>query len=231
VPDATNLVSVVSFNIAENQPGIADTSAVYSTGASTLYASLDNFYVFDRDYTIEDGAVTRVMKFDWDSATGGVEFAASTAIVGTILNQFSADENGLYLRIATTVSNDYSGNWSGRDENMLFVLQEDEGVFEFVGSLQNLALDETMRSVRFLGDRAFVTTFRNVDPLFAIDLTDPARPVSVGHVTLPGYTSYMHLVGENYLLTVGRNTPIGSTGPTQVSLFDVADMANPRRVA
>jgi uncharacterized secreted protein with C-terminal beta-propeller domain len=110
-------------------------------------------------------------------------------------------------------------------------LQEDDGVFEFVGSLQNLALDETMKSVRFLGDRAFVTTFRTVDPLFAIDLSDPTRPESVGHITLPGFTSYMHLVDENHLLTVGRNTPPGNAGPTQVSLFDISDLTQPLRIA
>jgi hypothetical protein len=114
---------------------------------------------------------------------------------------------------------------------MLFVLQEDDGVMEFVGSLQNLALNETMRSVRFLGDRVFVTTFRDVDPLFAIDLADPANPKSVGHITLPGFTSYMHLVDENYLLTVGRNTPVGISGPTQVSLFDITNLEQPRRIA
>ena len=231
VPDAFNLISVVSFDVEGDEPGLADSAAAYSTGASAIYASLENFYVFDRDYSSEDGAITRIVKFDWEPDTGGVEFAATTTVAGTILNQFSADENGPYLRIATTVSNNYSGNWSGRDENMLFVLQEDDGVFEFVGSLQNLALNETMRSVRFLGDRVFVTTFRDIDPLFAIDLTDPANPKSVGHITLPGFTSYMHLVDENYLLTVGRNTPVGQSGPTQVSLFDITNLQQPRRIA
>jgi hypothetical protein len=231
VADARNLISVVSFNIEADAPGVTDTSAVYSTGASAIYASLDNFYVFDTDWLREDRAATRIAKFDWQPATGGIEFVATTTVPGTILNQFSADENGSYLRIATTVSNSHSGNWTGRDENVLFVLQEDGGVFEFVGGLHNLALDETMRSVRFLGDRAFVTTFRNIDPLFAIDLSDPANPESVGHITLPGFTSYMHLVDENHLLTVGRNTPMGTSGPTQVSLFDISDLLQPLRVA
>ncbi len=231
VPDAFNLISVVSFNVEGEEPGLADTSAVYSTGASAIYASLDNFYVFDGDYSREDGALTRIVKFDWEPADGSVDFAATTTVAGRILNQFSADENGPYLRIATTVSNQSSGNWSGRAENMLFVLQEDDGVMEFVGGLQNLALNETMRSVRFLGDRAFITTFRNIDPLFAIDLTDPTRPESVGHITLPGFTSYMHLVGANHLLTVGRNTPAGNNGPTQVSLFDISNLLQPLRIA
>ncbi|MEX2171752.1 MAG: beta-propeller domain-containing protein [Pirellulales bacterium] len=231
VSDARNLISVVSFNVEADDPGVTDTSAVYTTGASAIYASLDNFYVFDRDYSREDGPLTRIMKFDWEPTTGGVEFAATTTVVGTILNQFSADEHGDYLRIATTVSNSQSGNWSGRAENTLFVLVEDDGVFEFVGSLQNLALDETMQSVRFMGDRAFVSTFREIDPLFAIDLSDPADPQSVGHITLPGFTSYMQFIDANHLLTVGRNTPMGMSGPTQVSLFDISDLAQPRRIA
>jgi uncharacterized secreted protein with C-terminal beta-propeller domain len=88
-----------------------------------------------------------------------------------------------------------------------------------------------MRSVRFLGDRAFVTTFRTIDPLFAIDLSNPTRPESVGHITLPGFTSYVHLIDENHLLTVGRNTPDGISGPTQVSIFDVSILAQPWRIA
>lgn len=231
VTDATNLISVVSFDIEGDEPGLTDTSAVYSSGASTIYASLDNFYVFDADHSAEDGPTTRIAKFNWEPATGGIEFAATTTVPGAILNQFSADENGPYLRIATTVSNSYSGNWSGRRENMLFVLQEDDGVLESIGSLQNLALDESMQSVRFLGNRAFVSTFRNVDPLFAVDLSDPTQPEAVGHVTLPGYTSYMHLVDENHLLTVGRNTPVGFSGPTQVAMFDISDLTQPQRIA
>lgn len=231
VPNAASLISVVSFNVEGDEPGLADTSAVYSTGAGTIYASLENIYVFDTDYSPEDGAVTRIAKFDWDPDTGGVDFAATTTVAGRILNQFSADESGPYLRIATTVSNSGSGNWSGRDENMLFVLAEDDAVFEDVGSLQNLALDETMRSVRFLGDRAFISTFNDVDPLFAVGLADPANPQSVGRITLPGFTSYMHLVDADHLLTVGRNTPVGFSGPTQVALFDISDLNQPWRIA
>jgi hypothetical protein len=231
VPNAFSLISVASFNVESDEPGVADTSGVYSTGASAIYASLENFYVFDTDYSHEDGSLTRIVKFDWEPADGGIEFAATTTVAGTILNQFSADENGEYLRIATNASNSGSGNWSARMENLLFVLQEDNGVFEFVGSLQNLALNESMRSVRFLGERAFVTTFRQIDPLFAIDLADPANPKAVGHITLPGFTSYMHLVDENHLLTVGRNTPPGGFGPTQVSLFNIANMLQPLRIA
>lgn len=230
-PDADTLISIVSIDAFADSPGLTDAAAVYSTGAGTIYASLDNFYVFDADSDPEDGAVTRIAKFDWDPASGGIDFTATTTVPGRIINQFSADESDDYLRIATTARNWSSGNYSRREENLLFVLSEDDGVFESVGSIQNWALDETIRSVRFLGDRAFVTTARTIDPLFALDLTDPTSPEAVGHVTLPGFTSYLHLVDEDHLLAVGKNTPNGRWGPTQVSLFDIADLSQPVRLA
>ena len=166
------------------------------------------------DYSREDGAITRIVKFDWEPANGGVEFAATTTVAGTILNQFSADENGPYLRIATTVEQQIT-QATGRAATRTCCLccRKTTACSSSSAACRIWRSNETMRSVRFLGDRAFVTTFRNIDPLFAIDLTDPANPESVGHITLPGFTSYMHLVDENHLLTVGRNTPVGQQRP------------------
>ncbi|MHC4178455.1 MAG: beta-propeller domain-containing protein [Planctomycetota bacterium] len=228
--DAGCLVTVVSLNISDDEPGIVASTGIFTTGASQIYGSLDNLYVFDQQYTWEDGTVTEILKFDWDAQASGVAFAAKGWVPGHMLDQFSADEHEGHLRIATTISNSYSGNWSGRSENVLFVLRDDGGVLEFVGSMQNLALEERIRSVRFMGERAFVTTFRNIDPLFALDLSDPAHPQSCGHVTMPGFNSYMQLINESYLLAVGRNTPVGNTGPTQVSLFDIQDLNQPRLI-
>ena len=228
-PDARSLVTVVSLNMS-GEPGITESTGIFTTGASKIYGSLDSLYVFDQGYTWEDGAVTQILKFDWDADSGAVELAAQGQVAGSMLNQFSADQYEGTLRIATTISNSGSGNWSGRSENVLFVLRDDGGVLELVGGMQNLALGERIRSVRFLGERAFVTTFRDVDPLFALDLSDPAHPQSCGHVTLPGYNSYMQLIDANHILAVGRNTPIGGSGPTQVALFDVTDLAQPRLV-
>jgi len=229
-PNGKSLVSVVSLNMGGDEPGIAASAGVFTSGADKIYGSRANLYVFDDEYASEDGPTTRIMKFDWDSETGAVEFAAKGQIAGRMLDQFSADEYDGYLRIATTISNAYAGNWSGRSENVLFVLRDDDGVLEFVGGMQNLALDESIRSVRFMGQRAFVTTFRDIDPLFAVDLSDPADPSAVGHVTMPGFNSYMQFIDETHILAVGRNTPIGNTGPTQVSLFDVGDLSQPRLI-
>ena len=227
-PNASNLLSLISIDVTNTEPGLAASAGVYTDGVAKVYASLDHFYVFENAYESEDGLSTRILKFDWDGESGEADLAASGEVAGGMLNQFSADEYRGHLRIVTTISNTNSGNWTDRSENDLFVLREDAGVLEFVGSLQNLALGETTRSVRFMGDRAFVVTFRNVDPLFGLDVSDPTEPRSMGHLTLPGFSSYMQLIDENHLLAVGRNTPTGGMGPAQVSLFNVSDLKSPK---
>ena len=129
-----------------------------------------------------------------------------------MLNQFSADEYDGHLRIATTIHNSGSGNWTGREENTLFVLRDDGGVLEGVGSLQNLALEETIRSVRFMGPARFrghVSQCRSAVRSGRERSTNNLD--SLGHLTLPGFSNYMQLIDENHLLTVGRNTPSGES--------------------
>jgi uncharacterized secreted protein with C-terminal beta-propeller domain len=230
VNNAMNLLSIVSINVLNSEPGLSSTSGVYTAGGSIVYASLDNFYVFEGDYIPEEGAVTRVHKFDWDPSTGGIDFTAANYVPGTMINQFSADEFEGKLRVATSVGNAYSGNWSGRSENVLNVLADNGGTLEYVGSLQNLGLNETIRSVRFAGPRAYVVTYRQVDPLFAIDLSNSANPKSVGALTLPGFSSYMQFLTDDRLITVGKNTPDGINGPAQVTLFDVSNLGAPRMI-
>ncbi|MGD9127922.1 MAG: beta-propeller domain-containing protein, partial [Planctomycetia bacterium] len=225
-----NLVSVVSLDMGDDVPGIVASTGVLTSGADVIYGTMDHLYLFDATRTAEDGTVTQIMQFDWNATSGNVELTSVGQVVGEITDQFSVDEYDGYLRIATTIDNTHSGNWSERSENMLFVLRSDHGVMENVGSLQNLALDETIRSVRFLGDRAFVTTFRDIDPLSVLDLSDPADPTSLGHVTMPGYSTYMQVIDANHILAVGQNTPTRRSGPVQITLFDVSDLAHPQVV-
>ncbi|MEZ6120254.1 MAG: beta-propeller domain-containing protein [Pirellulaceae bacterium] len=98
------LISLTSINVLNDDPGISFTSGVYTTGAGIVYASLGNFYIFDNGYETDIGRVTRVNKFDWDGATGGVEFVAAGFVPGRMLNQFSADEYDGHLRIATSIN-------------------------------------------------------------------------------------------------------------------------------
>ncbi|HRX78624.1 MAG TPA: beta-propeller domain-containing protein, partial [Pirellulaceae bacterium] len=230
VKTARNLISVVSINMSIDEPGLSGASGILTSGADTIYGGWDGLYVLERSYSYEDGDITRILKFDWNADTGMVDFAAFGHVAGYLLNQFSVDTFDGHLRIATTLWNRGGGNYSDNAENTIFVLRDDEGVMEVVGDLQNLGFTEYIKSVRFMGDRAFVTTFREIDPFFVIDMSNPQEPLPVGHVTLPGFSSYMQMIDENHVLTIGRNAVTESTGSTQVILFDVTDITRPRIV-
>lgn len=171
-------------------------AAPWNNAASTskAFATKDSLYVFQTqsDSLGEDRDRTSILKFAWNSTNGTVRPVASGGVAGRMLNQFSADEYDGRLRIMTTIQN---ANRSGRSENALFVLRQDAGVLEFDASLRNIAQGESLKSVRFFGERVFAVTYRDVDPLFAIDLSDQRSPKVVGHLTLPGFSSYMQFVG------------------------------------
>lgn len=226
--DASKLTLVTSINMAADEPGIAGVAGVMGSSNSTFFASADSLYVFNNfNEPVENESWTGILRFDWDSESGAVEFAANGQVPGRMLNQFSADETDGQLRVVTEISNSHTGNHSGNAETAVFVLQADAGVLEFVGSMQNLALGSSVKSVRYFGDRVFVTTFDNVDPLYAIDLSDPSEPRTLGHVPIPGFNSYMQFVSPDRLLTVGTNTATGFGGRAMVSLFDVSDLNSP----
>jgi hypothetical protein len=142
---------------------------------------------------------------------------------GTVLNQFSIDETDGWLRVATT----NISPTASRTENNVFVLREDGGVLEFVGGIQDLAPTETIFSVRFFGDRGIVVTFRQIDPLFTIDLSDPTQPKVAGALKLPGFSTYIQPIDRDHVLTFGKGGPNGWDGPPQISLFNIHDLQRP----
>jgi uncharacterized secreted protein with C-terminal beta-propeller domain len=158
--------------------------------------------------------------------TDRVPLEATGAVPGWVLNQFSMDEEDGFLRIATT-------SWRGDLANNVFVLGQAGDQLHVVGSLTDLGLGERLYAARFLGDRGFLVTFRQVDPLFTLDLSDPRNPQLVGELEVPGYSSYLHPVGEDYLIGLGRyaDPATGRVQGVQLSLFDVSDLANPARLA
>jgi inhibitor of cysteine peptidase len=116
--------------------------------------------------------------------------------------------------------------------NAVYVLQEQDGVLEIVGSVEDIAPNENLYAARFIGTRGFLVTFQQIDPLSVLDLSDPTDPKLVGELKIPGYSDYLHPFGDNLLIGVGRSTvqfPEGFTEPggVQLSLFDVSDLANP----
>ena len=144
---------------------------------------------------------------------------------GSLLNQFSLSEHEGILRAATTVG-------FGPDaESRVTTLERRDGRLVKRGDVGGLGRGERIYAVRFIGDVGYVVTFRQVDPLYTIDLADPDRPRVLGELKIPGYSAYLHPVGDDLLLGVGQDaTDQGRLQGLQISLFDVSDLARPARL-
>jgi uncharacterized secreted protein with C-terminal beta-propeller domain len=129
--------------------------------------------------------------------------------------------------VATTTWN------AGGSGNHVCVLEADDGNLETVGSVQDLAPGERIFSVRFVGDRGYVSTFREIDPLFVIDLADPTVPTVRGELKVPGFSAYLHPLDTTHLLGIGRDVDAdtGAVLGLQLSVFDVSDASRPERTA
>lgn len=156
--------------------------------------------------------VTHIYKFDITDE--GVLYNTEARVGGRCINQFSMDKYGDYFRIAT---NDSS--------TMVYVLDSD---MKIVGYLDGIAPGEDMKAARFMDNTLYLVTFFQTDPLFVIDLNDPTAPVVKGELKIPGFSSYLHPIGENLVIGVGEGgTTTGTDGSAKVSLFDVSDPCNP----
>jgi uncharacterized secreted protein with C-terminal beta-propeller domain len=163
-----------------------------------------------------------------------VGYAGSGDVPGYLLNQFSMDEYQGNLRVATTV-------WE-KNSNSLFILDPSMNI---TGSVENLAKGETIYSVRFIKDNGYVVTYRTMDPLFVFDLSDPKKPVLTGELEVPGFSSYLHPIGDDMLLGIGADTydiyrkdssgkdvVIGTRqGGIKFSLFDISDKGKPKEIS
>lgn len=165
---------------------------------------------------------------------GEVAYAGAGSVPGRVLNQFSMDEKDGKLRIATTLDEIwvYDANGGGKSEpslNNVYVLDEE---LKITGRLEALAAGERIYSARFLGDRAFLVTFKRTDPLFVLDLSDAYAPKLLGELKIPGYSDYLHPFDENHLIGLGKDADDnGLVKGVKLSLFDVTDVAAPRETA
>lgn len=171
----------------------------------------------------EERSKTTIHKIEIDN--GKIEYKTSGEVKGYLLNQFSFGEYDGYLRVATT----FNAWVSGRVQyNNVYVLDEN---METVGSLEKIAEDERIYSTRFMGDRLYMVTFKQVDPLFAIDLSNPENPEILGYLKIPGFSDYLHPFDENLLIGIGQDTKENKWGGVttkgvKISLFDVSDTDN-----
>ncbi|MGM1063915.1 beta-propeller domain-containing protein [Saccharothrix sp. Mg75] len=233
----TSMLSVLTFDF----PGdlgtgdavtiLADGDTVYGTGGS-LYVA-DDHRLRPRTRRAPDGPpTTAIHQFDV-SRPGPPEHVASGRVAGTLLNQYSLSEHAGHLRVATTTG-DAPGvpERAPATQSAVTVLKRDGGELEEVGKVDGLGVGERIYSVRFVGPVGYVVTFRQVDPLYTLDLSDPARPRRVGELKITGYSAYLHPGEGGTLIGVGQEaTGQGRTTGTQVSLFDVSDPAAPAKVA
>lgn len=188
-----------------------------------VYCSQDALYVANGNWDYDNGNFSEIYSFGLDGVN--ISYRALGTVKGSFLNQFSFDEYEGNLRVATT---DYS-YVHDRDVSSVYVLNKD---LELIGKLEDIAYDEQVKSVRFMGDTGFIVTFRNTDPLFTLDLSDPTAPKVVGEVKLPGFSSYLHPVGEGLVVGLGYDGDEENAdfNTVKVSLFDVSDLKNPKEV-
>ena len=211
-----------------------------ATGSTVLgswgdvYASQDALYVGSTNYSMlwwwgsveEPEVTTDIHKFAFDGPGQTARYVASGRVNGTTVNQFAMDEYNGHFRIATT-----EGGWWGGDESesSVTVFEQSGARLKPVGHVGGLGKGERIYSVRFVGDRGYVVTFRQVDPLYVLDLSDPSRPAVTGELKIPGYSSYMHPMGDGHLLTVGRDgTDEGQVLGVSLRIFDVTDPRDPQ---
>ncbi|MEK6888360.1 MAG: beta-propeller domain-containing protein [Candidatus Aenigmatarchaeota archaeon] len=166
-----------------------------------------------------------------------IDYKGQGYVAGNLLNQFSMDEHNGYFRVATTVGE----VWNGNSNNNVYVLDSE---LKQTGKLEDLAPGEKIYSARFMGDRLYLVTFKKVDPLFVIDLSNPIDPKVLGKLKIPGYSDYLHPYDETHIIGIGkeaveaseeeagqRNLNFAWYQGIKLSLFDVSDVENPKEIS
>jgi uncharacterized secreted protein with C-terminal beta-propeller domain len=257
-----SFVTIASLNLDSQEL----TKETVAATAQNVYASESNLYFVENywestDYNgpipLEMGMLVKSMYFPNIGSTqktvinkfnlveGKAIFVGQGMVPGNILNQFSMDEFNDNFRIATTVENyssmmeEVGGAPTTRSTNNVYVLDKD---MKLVGSLEGIAPDESIYSVRFMGNKGYMVTFKHVDPLFVIDLSDATNPKILGKLKIPGYSDYLHPIDETHLLGIGKDAneledaeKVHSQGAVyytaikgvKMAIFDVSDVANP----
>ena len=200
---------------------------------TTLFASQENLYIGYRNMGPAypaGGTPERTIIHRFAIGQGKIGYRAMGEVPGHLLNQFSLDEHEKNLRVATTVD-----GWTREGSiqyNNVYVLNS---AMETIGTLEHIAPDERIYAARFVGDRLYLVTFKQIDPLFVIDLSDPKHPGILGELKIPGYSDYLHPYDADHIIGIGKETSENgwggvSVGGLKIALFDVSDVNNPVQV-
>lgn len=237
--DSASPSYLVVSNIDLDKPKSTPATAAILGAGSNVYATTKKLYVTNGEwntnfahasmkYGMEIGLFSDSSSIDtsiysFDITEGNVIYKAKKSVNGSVLNQFSIDEYDGHLRLATTTGNFDKAN------NFVYVLSSD--TLEQVGIIKDIAPGESIKSVRFMGDRGYVVTFLQTDPLFVIDLSNAASPKILGELKITGFSSYLHPITSTLLAGIGVDgTETGQNNSLKVSLFDVSDPTKPKEV-
>ena len=208
----------------------------YLGGGYEVYCTTEEMFIAESEYSywsqegehiatdsngVKFTETTHIYAFD--ITENGVIFKKDVVVGGGCINQFSMDKYGDYFRIATN-----GAKYNGQVATYVYVLDKDLNV---VGFIEGIASGEQMKAARFMGNTLYLVTFYQTDPLFVIDLTDPTKPEIKGELKIPGFSSYLHPIGNNLVIGVGEGgTMNGTDGSAKVSLFDVSNPYNPKEI-
>lgn len=232
--DDTSYLNIAVFSVNNNGPANIES---YLGAGEQVYSSQNNLYITKTKYEYKDSKTsgyydnydvnTYIYKFALDKTN--VIYRNVGSVPGEVLNQFSMDEKDGYFRIATTDRDNWNDETS---KNNLYILNEN---LKKVGEIENLAKGEKIYSVRFMGNRAYMVTFKETDPLFVIDLSNVTTPKVLGELKIPGYSNYLHPYDDTHIIGFGENTKVDKYGNTisdgmKMALFDVSDPNNPQEL-
>jgi len=223
--DADEQWHLISKELAKFFNSIKDDDELLDTYEDIFDNLADELEEYDTKKELEE---TKTIIHKIAINKGQLDYVAHGEVYGDLLNQFSLDEHKGNLRLATTVN-----IWRGGrvQYNNVYVLDEN---MKKIGEVTGIAEDEKIYSTRFMGDRLYMVTFRQTDPFFVIDLSNPTKPKVLGELKIPGFSDYLHPYDENHIIGVGKETKETEWGFTaegiKLALFDVSDVANPKLV-
>lgn len=222
-----NYTVLSSYDVTQKK--YIDQKADYGN-SNMLYMGKENLYIasMQNEYLIKDSTSKDAMQQEhivkYSYTNGFMNRMASGTVNGYIFNDYCIDEQNGYLRVVTTYYNK-----DGIPKNGLFVLDSN---LKQVGSLKDLAKNETLYSARFTDNMAYFVTYQNTDPLFTVDLSDPENPVVMDELKLPGHSDYLHPVTDTLLLGIGEETTsTGTTVGLKLSLYDISNQKKVKEIS
>jgi hypothetical protein len=253
----SSMLTVLTFDVSGSSLGDGEPVTVVADG-DTVYSDGTSLYIASREWTaqpaqgtsgggvaysgtadimpISSAGYTGIYKFDI-SGPGRPVYEAAGSVPGWLLGssgtaQYSMSAWNGALRVATTTSATFTAGTEQESSSAVYVLEQSGDQLDIIGKAGGLGAGEQIYAVRFVGPDGYVVTFRQTDPLYTLDLSDPAQPRVVGQLPLSGYSAYLYPVDATHLIGVGQDAnAFGQTTGTQISLFDVSDLAAPVRLA